>query len=86
MINDTCSSPDSPRSPLPSVADLAGRATGVDWSELVADRIRGALAYIAPTALAVSPDCGMKFLPRSVARAKLEAMVAGAGIVRAELI
>lgn len=31
--------PDAPRSPLPSVADLAGRATGVDWSELVADRI-----------------------------------------------
>ena len=33
----------------------------------------------------VAPDCGMKYLPREVARGKLRAMVAGAALVRAEL-
>ena len=32
-----------------------------------------------------APDCGMKYLSRSVARAKLEALVEGAGIVSGEL-
>jgi 5-methyltetrahydropteroyltriglutamate--homocysteine methyltransferase len=35
--------------------------------------------------LAVNPDCGLVHLPRAVAFAKLEAMVAGAAIVRREL-
>ena len=33
----------------------------------------------------LAPDCGMKYLPRALADAKLRAMVAGAAIVRAEL-
>ncbi|MCH2498588.1 MAG: hypothetical protein MK104_16445 [Erythrobacter sp.] len=33
----------------------------------------------------MAPDCGMKYLPRPIAFAKLEAMVAGAAMVRAEL-
>ena len=33
----------------------------------------------------VAPDCGMKYLPRDVAFAKLQAMVEGAAIVRREL-
>ncbi len=72
-----------PRGVVLGVLDLSTHE--VETPERVADRIRGALEYVVPTALAVSPDCGMKFLPRSVARAKLEAMVAGAAIVRAEL-
>ena len=31
-----------------------------------------------------APDCGMKYLPRELAFAKLQAMVAGAALVRAE--
>jgi 5-methyltetrahydropteroyltriglutamate--homocysteine methyltransferase len=33
----------------------------------------------------VGPDCGMKYLPREVARGKLRALVEGAAQVRAEL-
>jgi len=33
----------------------------------------------------VAPDCGMKYLPRDIAFGKLQAMVAGAAIVRREL-
>jgi 5-methyltetrahydropteroyltriglutamate--homocysteine methyltransferase len=33
----------------------------------------------------ISPDCGMKFMPRDRAFAKLQAMVAGTTIVRKEL-
>ena len=53
--------------------------------ELVAERIRRALAVVPPDRLMPAPDCGMKYLPRPVAFAKLRALVAGAAIVRAEL-
>jgi len=52
---------------------------------LVAARIRRALPYIDPRNVIVAPDCGMKYLPRDVADAKLRAMVEGARIVREEL-
>jgi len=35
--------------------------------------------------MVVAPDCGMKYLPRDVAYAKLSAMVEGARIVRGEI-
>jgi 5-methyltetrahydropteroyltriglutamate--homocysteine methyltransferase len=35
--------------------------------------------------LIVAPDCGMKYLERGVAYAKLEAMVAGAALARGTL-
>jgi 5-methyltetrahydropteroyltriglutamate--homocysteine methyltransferase len=57
----------------------------VETPELVAERIRRALPHKDPSELQVAPDCGMKYLDPDVARAKLEAMVAGARIVRAEL-
>jgi 5-methyltetrahydropteroyltriglutamate--homocysteine methyltransferase len=53
--------------------------------ETVARRIRGALEVVPPERLVVAPDCGMKYLPRDLAYRKLEAMVAGARLVRAEL-
>jgi len=34
-------------------------------------RIRGALRHAAPERLVIAPDCGMKYLPRAVAFAKL---------------
>ena len=57
----------------------------VETPETVADRIRKALPFVAAEDLIVAPDCGMKYLPRDIAFGKLEAMVAGAKIMRAEL-
>jgi 5-methyltetrahydropteroyltriglutamate--homocysteine methyltransferase len=50
----------------------------------VATRIRRALPFFAAADIVVAPDCGMKYLPRDVADAKLRAMVEGARIVRSE--
>jgi len=65
------------------VLDLSSNE--VETPEKVAARIRRALPYIGADRLIVAPDCGMKYLPREVAFGKLQAMVAGAGLVRAEL-
>jgi 5-methyltetrahydropteroyltriglutamate--homocysteine methyltransferase len=65
------------------VLDLGAMA--VETPALVAERIRHALAYVPPERLIVAPDCGLKYLPREVAFGKLQAMVAGAAIVRREL-
>jgi len=35
--------------------------------------------------IVVAPDCGLKYLQRDVALGKMQAMVAGAAIVRKEL-
>jgi 5-methyltetrahydropteroyltriglutamate--homocysteine methyltransferase len=53
--------------------------------EAVAGRIRRALEVVGPDRLVVAPDCGMKYLPRELAFHKLEAMVAGARLVRGDL-
>ena len=50
----------------------------VETPEVVAGRIRRALAVVPPERLVVAPDCGMKYLPRKRAFCKLQAMVAGA--------
>jgi 5-methyltetrahydropteroyltriglutamate--homocysteine methyltransferase len=65
------------------VIDLANMA--IESPELVASRIRRALPYVKAEKLLIAPDCGMKYLPREVAFGKLQAMVAGARIVRQEL-
>jgi 5-methyltetrahydropteroyltriglutamate--homocysteine methyltransferase len=65
------------------VIDLANPA--VETADEVAGRIRAALEHFAPDRLSVAPDCGMKYLPRDVAFAKLVALVEGAEIVRGEL-
>ena len=65
------------------VLDLG--AEEVETPEDVATRIRRALEVLPPERLVVAPDCGMKYLPRERAFRKLEAMVAGAGIVRQDL-
>jgi len=65
------------------VIDLADMA--VETPETVAARIRRALPYAPADRIVVAPDCGMKYLPREVAFAKLNAMVAGARLMRREL-
>ncbi len=56
-----------------------------ETADVVAGRIRRALTVLPPQRLVVAPDCGMKYLPRDLAYRKLEAMVAGARLVREEL-
>ena len=65
------------------VIDLSDMA--VETPEKVAERIRRALPYVPAEKLIIAPDCGMKYLPRDVAFAKMKAMVDGAAIVRKEV-
>jgi 5-methyltetrahydropteroyltriglutamate--homocysteine methyltransferase len=60
-------------------------AAPVETPHEVAAQIRAALAHITPERLVLAPDCGMKYLPRATAFAKLKAMVDGTKIVRREL-
>lgn len=71
------------KSILLGVLDL-GRLTP-ETPEEVAALARKALQFIAPERLILAPDCGMKYLSRDLAFAKLQAMVQGAAIVRKEL-
>jgi 5-methyltetrahydropteroyltriglutamate--homocysteine methyltransferase len=57
----------------------------VESPEVVANRIRRALPFVDPKNLLIAPDCGMKYLPREAAFGKLQAMVAGAQMVRTQL-
>ena len=61
------------------------RSGGGRDARVVAERIRRALGVVEPERLVVAPDCGMKYLPRERAFAKLQAMVAGAATVREEI-
>jgi 5-methyltetrahydropteroyltriglutamate--homocysteine methyltransferase len=65
------------------VLDLGDPA--VESAEEVAKRIRRGLEHVSADRLIPAPDCGMKYLPRATAFAKLRALVRGAAIVRAEL-
>jgi 5-methyltetrahydropteroyltriglutamate--homocysteine methyltransferase len=68
---------------LLGVLDLGAREA--ETADLVADRIRAGLEYVAPERLVPAPDCGMKYLPRELAFAKLKALAEGAAKVRSEL-
>ena len=63
--------------------DLSDMA--VETPQKVAERIKRALPYVRKENIIVAPDCGMKYLPRELADAKLRAMVEGAKLLRAEL-
>jgi 5-methyltetrahydropteroyltriglutamate--homocysteine methyltransferase len=65
------------------VIDLADKT--VETPQVVADRLRRALAHIPADRVVVAPDCGMKYLPRAIAFGKMKAMAEGAAIVRREL-
>ena len=79
----------SGRSALPSktiilgVLDLADPT--VERADEVAARIRRALAFVPAERILVAPDCGMKYLPHDIAFGKMQAMAAGAAIVRREI-
>jgi len=61
------------------------RTMQIESPEQVADRIRKVINVISPERVTLSTDCGMKPLPRLVAKMKLKALAEGAAIVRAEL-
>jgi len=58
----------------------------VEMPETVAARIRRALPFVRAADLIVAPDCGLKYLSRETAFGKLKAMVAGAAILRKEMV
>jgi 5-methyltetrahydropteroyltriglutamate--homocysteine methyltransferase len=57
----------------------------VESAEEVASRIERGLQVLAPGDIVVNPDCGLRHLSWNVAREKLDAMSAGAALVRARL-
>ena len=84
-----------PKLDLGILRDLAGKTImlGVldlndpvaESAQVVADRIREGLRFVAADKLVAAPDCGMKYLPRDLAFAKLQSLAEGAAIVRREL-
>ncbi|HTC18575.1 MAG TPA: 5-methyltetrahydropteroyltriglutamate--homocysteine methyltransferase [Stellaceae bacterium] len=54
--------------------------------EVVASRIRRAFEYVPPERIIPAPDCGMKYIARAAAFAKLKALAEGAAIVRREVL
>jgi 5-methyltetrahydropteroyltriglutamate--homocysteine methyltransferase len=61
------------------------RTLEIEHPEQVAERTRKVLRHIDAARVTLTTDCGLKQLPRTVAREKLRALAAGAAIVRAEL-
>jgi 5-methyltetrahydropteroyltriglutamate--homocysteine methyltransferase len=61
------------------VLDLGDPAP--ETADTVARRLDGALKHVPASRLVAAPDCGMKYLPRPLARAKLTALAAGAALV-----
>ncbi|MEZ0289596.1 MAG: methionine synthase [Sulfolobales archaeon] len=57
----------------------------VESEDEVIRALRKVMEIVPPDKIYVNPDCGLKLLPRDIARAKLEVMVRGVKIVREEL-
>jgi 5-methyltetrahydropteroyltriglutamate--homocysteine methyltransferase len=73
----------APKTIVVGVLDLARK--DAEPSQEVAARIRAALKFVPAERLVPAPDCGMKYLARETAFAKLKALADGAAIVRKEL-
>jgi 5-methyltetrahydropteroyltriglutamate--homocysteine methyltransferase len=73
----------SKKSVMLGVIDLGNQ--DVESPQIVAERIRAGLKFVAADRLVVAPDCGMKYLPRDVAFSKLKSLAEGAARVRQEL-
>ena len=57
----------------------------VETPETVADRVRRALDHVDVDRLALSSDCGLKYLPRASAAGKMRALAEAAALLRAQL-
>ena len=65
------------------VVDIHARE--IETVEEIKENIKKALEIVPPERLTVSPDCGVKLLPREVAYGKMENMVKAAREIEAEL-
>jgi 5-methyltetrahydropteroyltriglutamate--homocysteine methyltransferase len=84
-----------PRLDLGVLQDLAAKTVllgvldlndpAAETAEVVAERIAAGLRFLPADKLIPAPDCGMKYLPRALAFAKLKALSAGAAMVRDRL-
>ena len=61
------------------------RTMMIESPETIAERARKALQHVPADRVTLSTDCGMKPLPRIVAKMKLKALADGAAIVRKEV-
>ena len=87
--------PSRPKLDLGVLKDLSGKKImlgvldlgdpNIETVDVVAERIRNGLKYVAADRLVPAPDCGMKYMPRHVAFGKLKAMSEAAAKVRKEL-
>jgi len=73
----------APKTVMLGVIDLGTKE--VESAGDVAKRLAAAFKYVAPEKLVAAPDCGMKYLPRATAFAKLQALAAGAAMARKAL-
>jgi 5-methyltetrahydropteroyltriglutamate--homocysteine methyltransferase len=73
----------SPKNVMLGVLDLGDKTA--ETAEVVAERIREGLRFLSADKLVPAPDCGMKYMPRELALAKLRALADGAAIVRREV-
>ena len=56
----------------------------IETPQVVVERIKRALPFVAKERVILAPDCGMKYLPREIAEGKVRAMVEAARILRRE--
>jgi 5-methyltetrahydropteroyltriglutamate--homocysteine methyltransferase len=61
------------------------RSMMIETPEQIAGRARKVLEHVDADRVTLATDCGMKPLPRTVARMKLKSLAQGAEIVRGEL-
>jgi 5-methyltetrahydropteroyltriglutamate--homocysteine methyltransferase len=73
----------APKKVLLGVIDLNDPAA--ETPQTVADRIHAGLKFLPADKIIPAPDCGMKYLPRELAFAKLKALSEGAALVRAKI-
>jgi len=76
---------DLPKEKRVAVGVIDVRSLEIEQPEQVAERVRKVLRHIDAERVTLTTDCGMKQLPRPVARAKLASLVRGARIVRREI-
>lgn len=77
-------------STLPADKEVAAgvidvRTLQIESADLVAERMRKVLEVVPPERVTFTTDCGMRVLPRLVAKEKLRSLVRAAEIVRGEL-
>lgn len=62
-----------------------GRNTKMESAEYIAQNVLALTELVSPQQLYLNPSCGLEYLPREVAQAKLARLVEGARLARARL-